>query len=205
MSGRVIASIANGAQSVMSRSSGRSRIRNAAVSAALLLSLGGVAAQAANTVTQTVSAGTQSATVADLTLAPVAYSTQDQASDGTLTLTVDDSSGTSAGWSVTIQSSDFVYSGANGGADIPAADFAITSAAAPVVTSGQAVDATNGPRVPASGATGALDTPRTVLQAAAGYGAGAYSQTLAVELTVPGMSRAGTYTGSLLVTVGAAP
>ena len=43
-------------------------------------------------------------------------------------LTADDSTGSGAGWNVTIQSSDFVWVGtANGGTDIPASKFALTT------------------------------------------------------------------------------
>jgi hypothetical protein len=122
-----------------------------------------------------------------------------------LQLTVSDGSGTGSGWQVTLQSSAFVYSGSHAGQDIPAADFAITSAAPPATISGQAVDATGGPYVPSSGATGALNLSRTVLRADAGFGQSDYSQPLKVALTIPGMSVVGAYTGSFTVTIGAAP
>jgi hypothetical protein len=180
-------------------------VRRGVCAAALLLSLSLTLAQADNSVTQAVTGGAQSATVRDLTLEPVPYSTSDQHSQGTLQLTVSDGSGTGAGWQVTLQSSAFVYSGSHAGQNIPAAAFAITSAAPSVTTSGQAFDATGGPYVPSSGATGALDMARTVLRADAGFGQGDYTQDLAVELTIPGMSVVGVYTGSFTVTIGAAP
>ena len=80
------------------------------------------------------------ASVADLTLASVAYQNAAHDVTGTMTLTADDSTGSGAGWNVTIQSSALVWVGtANGGIDIPAADFALTSAAAPAMIAGQAV------------------------------------------------------------------
>jgi hypothetical protein len=181
------------------------RFRPALLICAALCSLALGFARADNTVTQTITGGTQSATVRDLTLAPVPYSGSDQHGQGTLQLSVSDASGTADGWQVTLQSSAFVYSGSHAGHDIPAANFAIVSAAPPAATSGQSVDATGGPYVPNSGATGALDVARTVLRADAGYGQGDYTQALDVELTIPGMSVVGAYTGSFTVTIGAAP
>jgi hypothetical protein len=158
-----------------------------------------------DTVTQVVSAGTRSASVADVTLAAVNYSHSAQNNTGSMTLTADDSSATGAGWNVTVQSSAFVYSGANGGTNIPAANFSITSAAAPTMTAGQAIDATGGPNVPASGSTGALNVARKTIQADVGFGQGTYTQGLNVSLNIPAQSRAGTYTGTLTVTISAGP
>jgi hypothetical protein len=121
-----------------------------------------------------------------------------------MTLTID-SSTNAAGWNVTILSSAFVYSGVNSGSNIPAANFALTSAAAPVMTSGQAVDATNGPKVPTTSPVGTLDSARKTVQANAEYGQGTYTQALGVSLTIPAQSRAGTYTGTLTTTIAAAP
>ena len=62
------------------------------------------------------------------------------------------------------------------------------------------------PRVPVSGASNVtLDQSRTVLQASAGYGAGTYTQTLAVQLAIPPRSRAGSYISTLTLTMSAAP
>ncbi|MBI5949961.1 MAG: WxL domain-containing protein [Chloroflexi bacterium] len=160
---------------------------------------------AADTVTQTLSAGTRTASVANLTLTAATYSHTQQSSTGTLTLTADDSTGSGAGWNVTIQSSAFVYSGSYSGTDIPAANFALTDAAAPAATAGQAVDATNGPKVPATSPVGTLDSARKTVQANAAYGQGTYTQALGVSLTIPAQSRVGTYTGTLTTTISAAP
>jgi hypothetical protein len=160
-----------------------------------------------NTVTQTVSGGTRSASVANLTLGSVAYSHSAQASTGTMTLTADDSTGSNLGWNVTIQSSAFVYSGGNGGTNIPAANFSLTSASPPTVNAGQAVDALGigGPKVPATSPVGTLDTPRKTLHALTLFGNGTYSQALGVSLSIPAQSAAGTYTGTLTTTISAAP
>lgn len=110
-----------------------------------------------------------------------------------------------AGWSVTILSSAFAYTGPHGGTSIPAANLSITDARGPVVVSGQAIDAGGGPKVPPSGATGTLDVARKTIQADVGYGGGTYTQELAVSFIVPADSRAGTYTAILTVTASAGP
>jgi hypothetical protein len=187
------------------------RLRLAAVAAATfsVLAIGASPALADDTVTQSVAAGSRTASVANLNLGGVSASHADQESAGTMVLTADDSTGSNAGWNVTVQTTNFVWSpgsgGASSGADIPAGNFSITSAAAPVSTDGQAVDATGGPKVPASSPVGTLDSPRKTVQAEAAFGNGTYTQDLGVNLTVPADSAAGTYTGTLTTTISAAP
>lgn len=160
---------------------------------------------AADSVTQAVTAGTRSASVANLTLASVAYSHSDQTSPGSMTLTADDSTGSNLGWNVTILSSAFAYTGGNSGINIPAANFTLTSAAAPTRTAGQAVDTLGGPNVPTISPVGTLDTARKTVQALVLYGNGTYSQALGVSLKIPAQSAAGTYTGTLTTSITAAP
>lgn len=153
-----------------------------------------------------VAANELTAFIDSATLGSVSYSTSSQSSSGTLLLTVDDQRGTSAGWAVTVQSSDLVYSGTANGVTIPASSFAITSAGPPQWVSGGAIDEVGGgPRVPTANSIGSLSSPRTPLEAANGYGSGKYTQNLAVMLTVPGGSLAGTYTATMTVTTSAAP
>lgn len=165
----------------------------------------GSIALADNAVVQPLSGGTRTAGVDDVTLGSLTYSHSSQANTDSMVLTVYDSSGTGEGWNVTVQSSDFGYSGLYGGTAIDASSFAITSAGTPSATAGQTVDGTNGPKVPSSNATGSLDVARKVLHADAGYGQGTYNQALDIELLVPGMARAGDYTSSLTVTISAGP
>lgn len=163
---------------------------------------------AANTVTETITGSGLTASVADLTLASVAYQNGAHDVTGSMTLTADDSTGSGAGWNVTIMSSGFVWVGtANGGTDIPAANFALTSAAAPTLIAGQVVDValSTGPQVPPTSPLGTLDSARKVLVATAAYGAGTYSQVLGVTLSIPAQSRVGTYTGILTTTITSAP
>ena len=129
-------------------------------------------------------------------------------SDGTMVLTADDSTGSGAGWNVTIVSSDFVWVGtANGGFDIPAANLSLSSAAVPVMIAGQVVNvaAATGPQVPPTSPLGTLDTPRKTISATAAYGSGTYSQGLGITLAIPAMSRVGVYTGTLTTTITSAP
>ena len=183
-----------------------SRVASALALAAVLGATLAMPASAADTVTQTINAGTLSSSIADLTLGDVFYSHSAQPSTGTMVLTADDSSGSGDGWNVTVLSSDFDYVGLNGGTDIPAANFAITSASVATSTAGEAVDATGGPKVPAGFTTpAALDSARKTLQADANYGEGTYTQDLGVSLSIPAQSRVGTYTGLLTVTISSSP
>ncbi|HEX3427488.1 MAG TPA: WxL domain-containing protein [Candidatus Limnocylindrales bacterium] len=160
---------------------------------------------AANQITQVIAAGTRSASIANLTLGGTTVSHSSQTSAGTMTLTADDSTGSNLGWNVTVLSSAFVYSGTNGGTDIPAANFTLTSAASPVRTAGQAVNVVGGPLVPAISPVGTLDSARKTVQALVLFGNGTYTQDLGVSLTIPADSAAGTYTGTLTTTISAAP
>ena len=163
---------------------------------------------AADTVTQEIIAGGGlSASVENLILPPVGYQNADQDVPGTMVLHMDDSRGTSAGWSVTIMASEFVYSGAASN-NIPAANFALTSAEQPIWIAGQAVDLTDstGPQIPIEGIVfGSLAAPLKVTRATAAYGNGTYMQGMVVTLTIPGQSPVGTYTGTLTTTISATP
>jgi hypothetical protein len=167
------------------------------------LALGATPALAAD-VTQTVTAGTRTASASNLTLGSVAYSHAAQTTTGSMTLTADDSTGSNAGWNVTIQSGVFAYTGTSSGTGIAASAFSLTSAAAPAMTAGQAISTTGGPLVPTS-PVGTLDTPRKTVQANTSFGNGTYTQALGVSLAIPAQSAAGTYTGTLTTTIAAAP
>lgn len=179
-----------------------------AAATALLLTAVASPALGVDTVTQTITGGGLTASIGDLIFPDAAHQNDEHAVAGTMVLTAADDTGTSSGWKVTVMTSDFVWAGtAVGGQDIPAAAFALTSAEEAVVISGQPVGtaAATGPQVPPTSPVGTLDTPRQVLYATAGYGAGAYSQNLNVTLTIPALSRVGTYTGTLTTTITAAP
>jgi hypothetical protein len=161
----------------------------------------------AGTVTQQITGGGLSASVADLVLTSSGYNNAAHDVSGTMVVTADDSRGTGAGWSVSVQGSAFAYTGAAGGTSIPAANFALTSAAQPTWIAGQVVSLTaaNGPQVPPEIVYGSLATPIKTIRATAAYGAGTYSQSLGVTLTIPAQSHVGTYTGTLTTTISATP
>ena len=174
----------------------------------LLLATVAGPAFAADTVTLAITGSGLTASVADLSLTSAPYQNAAHSVSGTMLLTADDSTGSGAGWNVTIISSAFVWVGtANGGTNIPAANFALTSAAAPTMIAGQVVSvaASTGPQVPPTSPLGTLDTARKTLVATAAYGQGTYTQALGVTLTIPAMSRVGIYTGTLTTTITSAP
>jgi len=186
----------------------RKRLAIGLATGALLTATAAGPALAVDTVTQTITGSGLTASVADLTFVDVAYQNAAHDVTGTMVLTAADNTGLGAGWNVTIQSSAFLWSGqVPGGTNIPASAFALTTAAAPVVVSGQAVSvaAATGPQVPAAAPYGVLSTARKVLHATAAYGAGTYTQDLGVTLTIPALSRVGTYTGTLTTTISSAP
>lgn len=192
----------------MNKISIRRRLALGTGASAILVAAMAGPALAANEVTQAITGSGLTASVADLTLPSVAYQNGAHNVTGTMILTADDSTGSGAGWNVTIQSSAFIWVGtANGGIDIPAVKFALTSVAAPTLIAGQPIGAapSTGPQVPPTSPVGTLDTPRKTLVATAAYGAGTYSQSLGVTLTIPAQSRVGVYTGTLTTTITSAP
>jgi hypothetical protein len=157
-----------------------------------------------------------SASVANASFPAVAYSHTNQTTSTSLTLTATDTGQcligcTNDGWNVTLLASAFAYSGPNNGTAIPAANLTITNSRAPTRVSGQAIDATHGPRT--TNVTGALNVARKTMQADGPtgalvktyYGIGTYEQVIDVNLVVPGRSRAGSYTTTLTVTISAGP
>lgn len=149
-------------------------------------------------VVQDVNGGARTAAVTGPTLAAVTTSHSAQDSTGTSALAVDDLTGTGAGWEVSEVVTDFIYSGAYSGTDIPAANFSIVPA---TPTSPNSASLTG----VSAGSGGTLDTARIVLSATAGNGVGSYAQDSDATLTVPADARVGTYTATLTTTITAAP
>lgn len=185
---------------------GARRLALALGTATLLVGVIAIPASA-GTVTAQITAGGLTASVADLSFPSVVYRNDAHDVTGTMVVTADDSRGTGAGWSVTVQGSAFVFTGAAGGTDIPASAFALTSADEPTWVAGQAVSLTaaNGPQIPPEIVYGSLASPIKTIRATAAYGAGTYNQNLGVTLTVPAQSHVGTYTGTLTTTISATP
>ncbi len=176
----------------------------AAFAMSAMLAGGAVAASTSSVDTKVIS-GTRTATIENVSLGSVNYDHVDQTMSGTLVLTVDDKSGTNAGWHVLVQSSDFVYSGTFGGSNLVADNFVLTSAADPVKIAGQGVTPPHGPKVPTTSPVGTLKSAREVVEAGVNHGKGTYTQNLGVQLLVPADTAAGTYTGTLTVTIVAGP
>ncbi len=183
------------------------KIHKAVLSAVAVGTVTAMAApsMAADTVVQQILAGSRSASVTDLNLPNITYSHEVQTSTGSMTLTAQDATGTGLGWNVTVQSSDFAYSGSDGGSSIPASNLSLTSAATPVVTAGQVLDALAGPMVPLISPVGSLDVARKTTQALLGAGDGIYTQSLGVSLRIPAQSKPGIYTGTLTTTIAVGP
>ena len=170
-----------------------------------ILVVASVGAQGAEIVQSITGGGQPTITINTVSLAPASYSAEEQSSPGQLGYTIDAEIGTSDGWMVTLQAGDLVYSGDHGGTNISAQNLAVAAANAPVYISGDAVDATAGPGVPVDGATGSLDSPRTVLVASRGAGHGVYQQNLDLLFTIPAGSKPGNYAGTITFTTVAAP
>jgi hypothetical protein len=163
-----------------------------------------VPAVAAGTVTQVINCGggnSLAASIADMTLTPVNFSTAAQDSPGTLTLSAAENGCAAQGWNVTIQASAWARDG--GGTPIPDTAFALTQVSNPSVVSGQGIDNNGGPKPVNS--LGVLNQSRKVLHANAGYGLGSYAQNLGVKLTIPAITLPGTYKTTVTTTITAGP
>jgi hypothetical protein len=150
------------------------------------------------------SLGATTASTANLTIAAATVTHVSQNMPGTLALSVADTVG--LGWKVTVQSSNMKYSGTFGSTpvnDIPAANLSLGTPATPVRVSGQAIDATNGPKRVGTG--GVLSAPIKVINANSGFGVGSYTQSLPLTVSIPANPRQGTYTATLTVTITAGP
>ena len=177
----------------------------AAVFAMLTLALGlplGAAAQSAPQVTLDITGGQLTYALSSGMMTPISfdYSEPENAiTTGTVTLTVDDRRGTFEGWSIDIESTAFDYAGeAPGNNDIPAANATVIPQS-PSLVAGQGLDGVQ------MGTAGTLGTKRTVISAVPGFGSGAFSQELEVQLHIPALSPTGTYTALLTVSTSAAP
>lgn len=182
------------------------RKRVLALAGAVALSLATIVPTfAAGTVTQVINCGgsgnSLAASIADMNLTAVNFSTVAQDSQGNLTLSATENGCAAKGWNVTIQASEWAKDG--GGTAIPDTAFALTQVTNPNVVSGQGIDNNGGPKLVNS--IGVLNQSRKVLQATPGYGLGAYSQNLGVKLTIPGVTLPGTYKTTVTTTIQTGP
>lgn len=160
---------------------------------------------AAGTVTQVINCGgsgnSLAASIADMNLNAVNFSTVAQDSQGNLNLAAGENGCAAKGWNVTIQASEWVKDG--GGTAIPDTAFALTQVTNPNVVSGQGIDSNGGPK--SVNSIGVLNQSRKVLQATPGYGLGSYSQVLGVKLTIPAVTLPGTYKTTVTTTIQTGP
>lgn len=152
--------------------------------------------------------------IASLELPSPRASAAPQSSSGTLLLTASDRTNTQDGWSVSLTSSSFAYSGNFGTSaanSIAPAQFSIVSLGSVTSSSGQAVDtggtdaAPTGPQPFSTGVTGTLDRTVKVLRAGGDYGTGTYLLPINVSLAIPAGSAIGLYTATLTATIGVGP
>jgi ubiquitin len=152
-------------------------------------------------VTAGVTGGSRTARLATATFFTAeTYSHDPQFVSAIAILSVDDLSGTNAGWSVTEHASSLVWSASpegptEGGANLPASALSISAVGAVETTAG----------APWAGETaiGTLSSPVKVL--ATSTGNGAYSAPLTLTLTIPAQASVGNYACTLTTTVSAAP
>jgi hypothetical protein len=176
-----------------------------AVAGAVLLTastaLAGLA-QTSSTATSsvTINAGAFTASIAAANFAPVTYSFVDQTtSDGSLTVSVNDSTGDGNGWQVTVGIGDFV--GQTRAAEvIEFENLSLDNAAITATATGsQPVSTANMP------VSYAAVAPQLTWTANTNYGQGAYDLDVEASLNVPGLTKVQTYTSTAMLTIVTGP
>ncbi len=121
-----------------------------------------------------------------------------------LLLLISDARGTSAGWSVSLCSTDFTSTGKTSkGRGLSNQGFSVFATGAPIVVAGEPLGK-GGPKYD-PGAGVSLAQMRRVVWAEAGSGSGDYAQWFGVSLVVPAGSRSGPYVATLTVAITAGP
>jgi len=121
------------------------------------------------------------------------------------TFRVKDATGSNAGWNVTFAATNFSDGGSN---TIANTNFTFNATGGTIAAlSGQAVDASNGPKETGGGAQD-MSSARKVVTTAAGCGKGRYDYTPlagSFSLTIPATTLAASYTSTLTATVASGP
>jgi hypothetical protein len=157
-------------------------------------------------ISATVNAGLRSASLAEVSFAAATVSHNDQDVVTESALSVNDLSGTAAGWQVTLEASDLVFTA---GPDSHIENDAID--ASNVFVKGKdfagATDTTSSVTgvTLASSTLTALGSPYVVLSALDAQGEGAYVANLTFSLNIPANSRNGGYSGTITTTMSVAP
>jgi hypothetical protein len=148
-------------------------------------------ASAENAVSIAVSGGQRSAHLSTATFQTVRAEHGLEIQVGTAILIVDDSSGTNAGWSVTLDVVDTAG----------APQVAIAAVSSPRHLAGQEITVDGGPAVPGIAPGGTLRSPHVVLLAEPGYGKGRYEQQITLVRALPAASSSQDVADSLAVTI----
>jgi hypothetical protein len=178
----------------------RRTIFASAIATAILASaaLTGMAQNSA-TSSVTIGGGSFTASISASNFATLPYSLTDQtARNGNVTVTVSDQTGDAAGWTVTVDISDFI------GNTRPAEFIASENLNITTFTIDVAADGSQPVSLPnMTPVTGETD-PELNWTANPGFGQGAYNLTLVADLLVPGRTTAQTYTstGTLAIVTG---
>lgn len=159
------------------------------------------AAQVSDTSSVTVGSGSFTVALSASDFATLPYSLTDQyARGGQIHLTVQDQTGSAAGWQVTMSLTNFIGQSRPAQTPIPSQNLEIVSYDIAVATDGsQPISAPNMPVV--YGET----VPQLVWTALPGYGQGGYTLNMTGDLLVPGRTEAQTYTSTGTVEVVTAP
>ena len=126
-----------------------------------------------------------------------------RATETGIQLQVSDTTCLGNGWNVTVQVTRVSFKGRNG-VKATARDISLVSVGSPVaVGESQMVDNVNGPV--SLRQVGSLDRARRIVKAAPRNGIGTYLQALTLRMDFPSRTSRGTYTATVVVTVGAGP
>lgn len=175
----------------------------AALAIAASTVLTGAAQTVIDTSSVTVGAGafTVSFTASDFVDLP--YSLSDQfARGGNISILVNDQTGDSGGWTVTLSITDFVGQTRPGVTDIPSENLVIVTESVSITT---ALDDSQAVSLPNMTPVTSETAPQLTWTANPGYGAGAYNLNMSADLEVPGRTQAQKYTATGTLNVVAGP
>lgn len=180
-----------------------------AVACAVMAALGscqaaGAATTASPTVTGTVAAGALSVATSAAPTFSANLATGDQTPTYTLPLTATDTTGTGAGWNLTITSTQFTTGG--GTPHTLAANASTITGATSACATGTCTNPTNAVAYPV-GVPAAATAPTAVkfFNAAANTGLGSFTVTPTVGVFVPSSTFAGSYSSTLTVSIVSGP
>jgi hypothetical protein len=168
-----------------------------ALAAALILAASAPAADV--TATATVTGGTRSLSTSATPSVSATLNGTDQTPAYTLPMTVNDFTGTGAGWNVTITSTTF-STGGGSPKTLATTASTVTSLSATCAGPGTCTNPTNSISYPLGvPAAGTAPAAVKLFNAAANTGLGAFTVTPTVQVSIPANTYAGTYTSTVTV------